>query len=160
VPGSADIDASVRRASPDDRRLIERLLQDLPGVWQSSWRKDVVARALEATDGLAFVAVLEGAVLGFACAHDAGFRGYLSELAVAESHQHSGVGTALVRAVQSALVARGCTLLIADIYPGAERFYRKLGWSEPEAMLLACRLPSERSNAPLEPTGGQAGRRS
>jgi len=47
----------VRSAAPDDRRAIERLLRDLPGVWQSSWRKDVVARALGASDDLAFVAV-------------------------------------------------------------------------------------------------------
>ena len=47
----------VRSAAPDDRRPIERLLRDLPGVWQSSWRKDVVARALGASDDLAFVAV-------------------------------------------------------------------------------------------------------
>jgi hypothetical protein len=47
----------VRSATPDDRRAIERLLRDLPGVWQSSWRKDVVARALGASDDLAFVAV-------------------------------------------------------------------------------------------------------
>ena len=47
----------VRSATPDDRRAIERLLRDLPDVWQASWRKDVVARALGASDDLAFVAV-------------------------------------------------------------------------------------------------------
>jgi predicted N-acetyltransferase YhbS len=95
-------------------------------------------------------------VVGFACAHDVDFRGYLSELAVAEPEQNGGIGTALVRAVQSALVARGCTVLIADLYPPAARFYRKLGWSEPKAKLLGCRLEGEQSTAPLEQTGGQA----
>ena len=52
----------VRSASPDDRPAIERLLRDLPGVWQSSWREDVVAKAIGAAEGLAFVAVGDGAV--------------------------------------------------------------------------------------------------
>jgi ribosomal protein S18 acetylase RimI-like enzyme len=153
----------VRNATPDDRRAIERLSQDLPGVWQSSWRKDVVARALGSSDDLAFVAVRNGAILGFACAHDVGFRGYLSELAVADSQQRRGVGAALVRAVQDALLARGYTVVIADIHPPAERFYRTLGWSEPKAKLLGCRLEGGRPNTRADrrqPTavGKRAGR--
>jgi predicted N-acetyltransferase YhbS len=127
---------TVRTATRDDRPAIEQLLLGLLGVWQSSWRENVVARALDAAHDLAFIAVRDGVVVGFACAHDVGFRGYLSELAVAEPEQNGGIGTALVRAVQSALVARGCTVLIADIYPPAARFYRKLGWSEPKAKIL------------------------
>jgi len=34
---------------------------------------------------MAFVAVRNDAILRFACAHDVGLRGYLSELTVAES---------------------------------------------------------------------------
>ncbi len=57
-------------------------MQAVPEIWQDSWRADVLERSLRAAAGLAFVWEEGGQVRGFVCAHDIGFRGYLSELAV------------------------------------------------------------------------------
>jgi predicted N-acetyltransferase YhbS len=48
------------------------------------------------------------------------------------------LGTRLLRRVEEAVAERGCA--VADVYPGAEDFYRKLGWSAPTATLLKHRL--------------------
>ena len=128
----------IRTARLADTPSVEFLLRSVPGVWQSSWRNDSVQRALLASDGLAFVAEEDGTLIGFACAHDVGFRAYLSELVVTESHQRQGVGSALLVAVQRAVAERGCKLLVADIYPPAAPFYHRLNWREPRASLL-CR---------------------
>ena len=127
---------TIRQATADDAPAVRALLQSVTGVWQSNWRGDAVERAIASAAGLAFVAQRDDAIIGFACAHDTGFRAYLSELAVAESDQRTGIGTRLLNAIENALAARGCAILIADVYPPAAEFYRKLGWSEPDAVLM------------------------
>jgi predicted N-acetyltransferase YhbS len=130
----------IRPATSADSSAITQLLQSITGVWQADWRSDAVQRSIAAADGLAFVAVEHGQVLGFISGHDLGFRAYLSEFAVAESRQHAGIGTALLHSFESALAQRGCRLVVADVYPPAEPFYRKCGWATPAAMLLSHRL--------------------
>jgi ribosomal protein S18 acetylase RimI-like enzyme len=131
----------IRAAQSGDVPAIEQLLRSVPGVWQSIWRDDVVERALRAADGLAYVAT-EHDLIGFGCAHDLGFRGYVSELVVAESWQRRGVGSALLSALQRGIAARGCRLVVADIFPPAGSFYRAHGWDEPHAVLLRRELGS------------------
>jgi GNAT superfamily N-acetyltransferase len=71
------------------------------------------------------------------CAHDLGFRAYLSELAVAAPWQRCGIGPALVAVVTKELASRGCSALVADIYPPAVAFYERMGWYAPDAVPLA-----------------------
>jgi predicted N-acetyltransferase YhbS len=130
----------IRRAGPNDVPAIQQLLRSLLGVWQDSWREDVIERALDSARDLVFVAEEHGRIVGFACAHDLGFRAYLSELAVCDSHQQKGIGTELVRQIEAKLAARGCAVLIADVYPPAEPFYSKLGWRPPQVTLLGRRV--------------------
>ena len=133
----------IRSATVADSSAVTALLKSIAGVWQADWRSDSVGRSIAAADGLAFVAVeTENDVIGFICGHDLGFRAYLSEFAVAESQQRTGIGTVLLRSVEEALAQRGCQLVIADVYPPAEPFYRGLGWGAPAAVLLAHRLPT------------------
>jgi predicted N-acetyltransferase YhbS len=132
----------IRSATPADSEAVTELLQSITGVWQPDWRADSVQRSISAADGLAFVAVEQEHVLGFICGHDLGFRAYLSEFAVAESHQRAGLGTALLRSFEEALTQRGCRLVVADVYPPAEPFYRALGWRAPSAVLLSHRWPT------------------
>jgi GNAT superfamily N-acetyltransferase len=75
-------------------------------------------------------------ILGFVCAHDLGFRAYLSELVVGRGTRHRGIGTYLVHAVEEALRGKDRRVLIADIWRDAEPFYRSLGWEPPDALLL------------------------
>jgi ribosomal protein S18 acetylase RimI-like enzyme len=82
------------------------------------------------------VAEQEEKIVGFVCAYDVGFRGYLSELAVSAAVRRQGIGAELLSAVESALAKRGCTLLLSDVWRDAEGFYRHLGWSQPDVVLL------------------------
>jgi len=131
---------AIRRAGRKDVQAIDQLLRSLPGVWQDSWREDALERALDSARDLAFVAVQDCSIVGFASAHDVGFRAYLSELAVSDDHQRQGVGSQLVYRIETELAARGCAVLIADVYPPAEPFYAERGWRPPHAILLGRRL--------------------
>jgi len=78
-------------------------------------------------------------ILGFVCAHDFGFRAYLSELVVDPDSLHRGI-TRLIRAVEESLRQKGQRVLIADVWRDAELFYRSLGWKSPDAVLLRQQL--------------------
>lgn len=131
----------ITPATTADSEAVTTLLKSIAGVWQPDWRPDSVHRSIVAAEGLAFVAVEREQIVGFICGHDLGFRAYLSEFAVAESHQRAGVGTALLRSFESALAQRGCRLVVADVYPPAEPFYRARGWGAPSSILLSHRWP-------------------
>jgi predicted N-acetyltransferase YhbS len=130
----------VRKAKYADIPTVKALLQSEPGFWQNSWRDDVIERGIKSADGLAFVWEESGQILGFICVHDLGFRAYLSELIVEDSARDRGIGKQLVRHIENELRARGCTVLISDVWKGAERFYKSLGWTEPGAVLLRKKL--------------------
>ncbi len=118
-------------------------MQAVPEIWQDSWRADVLERSLRAAAGLAFVWEEGGQVRGFVCAHDIGFRGYLSELVVTEETRGRGVGRQLVRRVEQELTDRGCAILIADVWKDAVGFYQALGWTPPDVVLLRQKLAEE-----------------
>jgi len=133
----------IRPAIKSDLTGIKQLMRSEPGLWQDSWREDVLERALDATHGLAFVWEERAQILGFVCAHDVGFRGYLSELIVAASSRCRGIGRRLVEHVERELKSRDCTVLISDVWRGAETFYRSLGWSKPDVVLLRKNLATK-----------------
>lgn len=130
----------LREATTSDAPDIRALMQASPGVWQPWWSEDTIAEAICSADGLAFVWEDGAQIVGFACAHDLGFRAYLSELIVDVRVRRHGIGTCLVRAVEQALRGRGQKILIADAWRDSEPFYRSLGWSPPDAMLLRQRI--------------------
>ncbi len=134
----------IRMATVHDIPAIRRLMQSVPGFWRDSWRPDVLEHGLRSADGLAFVCEEGGQIAGFVCAHDVAFRGYLSELVVADAARGRGVGKQLVGRVEDELIDRGCTVLIADVWKDAVGFYRALGWTPPDVVLLRQRL-SERT---------------
>ena len=126
----------VRDASVEDISNIRSLMLVEPGFWQPWWSDSTVADAIRSANGLAFVWEENSEILGFVCAHDLGFRAYLSELVVGSRARHRGIGTCLVQAVERALLRKGRRVLIADIWRDAEPFYRSLGWEPPDALLL------------------------
>jgi GNAT superfamily N-acetyltransferase len=130
----------IRAATERDIPGIKSLIKSVPGLWHDDWRDDALERAIRAADGLAFVWADGKQVVGFACAHDLGFRGYLSALVVAKEARGRGIGRQLVGRVERELAARGCAVLISDVWKDAEGFYRALGWTPPEALLLRLRL--------------------
>lgn len=130
----------IRTATEDDAPRIRALAQTVPGFWHAEWRPDAIERAIHAADGLALVWEDGGNIVGFSCAHDVGFLGYLSLLVVAESAKGKGIGTELVRHTERELAARGCATLISDVWQDAVEFYQSLGWSTPGAVLLRQKL--------------------
>ena len=127
----------IRSAKRGDELAIRQMLCSLSGVWQKEWRDDAVSVALQSAGELALVAIVDKKIIGFLCVHDAGFRAYVSEMAVAEEHQRSGIGSLLLERAESILTTRGCKLIVADVYPPAEGFYRNHGWLKPHAILLS-----------------------
>jgi predicted N-acetyltransferase YhbS len=130
----------IRAATPDDIPSIRALMKSEPGFWQENWQADALERGLESASGLAFVWDAGACIQGFICAHDLGFRAYLSELIVAPTARGQGIGRRLVQHVEQILKSRGCTIFIADVWRDAESFYRSLGWSPPDVILLRQRL--------------------
>ena len=130
----------IRTATEDDAPRIRALAHTVPGFWHAEWRPDAIERAIHAADGLALVWEEGGNIVGFSCAHDVGFLGYLSLLVVAESAKGKGIGTELVRHTERELAARGCATLISDVWQDAVEFYQSLGWSTPGAVLLRQKL--------------------
>ncbi len=126
----------LRVAESSDIPRIRDLLQSVPGMWQDSWRSDVLDAALSSSNDLALVHEEDNSIDGFVCAHDVGFRAYLSELVVSPAAQRQGVGAQLLSEVERRLVDRGCSMIIADVWRDAEPFYRSLGWSAPSVVLL------------------------
>ena len=84
-------------------------MQTVPGFWQPWWSDETIVKAL--ANGLAFVFEDDSEVLGFVCAHDLGFRAYLSELVVDDRNRRQGIGTLLVQGVEVALRNRGARFL-------------------------------------------------
>ena len=95
---------------------------------------------LRSLDTIALVHAEAGVIDGFICGHDAGFRGYLSELVVSPASQGRGIGSSLVAELERRLADRGCAVLIGDVWRDAEPFYRSRGWSPPPVVLLRKRL--------------------
>ena len=130
----------VRKTRINDLEQIKILMQSIPGFWDKNWRPDVLTLAVKTAKDLSFVYEQDRRILGFVCAHDLGFRAYLSELVVSPTIQRKGIGRILVDRVEKELQKRGCRVLIADVWQEAESFYHKLGWSRPKVILLRKKL--------------------
>jgi ribosomal protein S18 acetylase RimI-like enzyme len=87
--------------------------------------------------------VIDAAVVGTAMGGFDGHRGWLYAVAVRPDMQRCGIGSALVRHVEDALVARGCPKLNVQVRgpnPGAIAFYRRLGYLVEERVSMGKRL--------------------
>lgn len=130
----------IRAARPEDLPAIRRLMETEPGFWQRDWSDATLAKAVGTAGELALIWEENASVAGFVCAHDLGFRAYLSELIVAREARGRRIGRRLVEHVQAELARRGRRILIADVWRDAEPFYRALGWEPPDVVLLRRRL--------------------
>ena len=126
----------IRQTKYNDILAIMKRMQSEPDFWQASWGQDVIKRGIKSADGLSFEWGESGQILGFICAHDLGFRAYLSELIVHNSAKKGGIGKLMVKHIEYELGARGCNILIVEIWKNAEKFSKSLGWSEPDVLLM------------------------
>ena len=130
----------IREARREDLPAIRLLMEAEPGFWQSDWSEETLAKGIDTAGDLALVWEEEASIVGFVCAHDLGFRAYLSELIVARGARGRGIGKGLVERIQAVLARRGRSILIADVWHDAEPFYRSLGWEPPDVVLLRRKL--------------------
>jgi len=130
----------IRDATSSDIEAIEALIKSVAGLWDKTWRTDVLERALGSCSTIALVHQDGPTIKAFLCAHDLGFRGYLSELVVAPAFQRQGLGSELLCALERRLAERGCSVIIADVWRDAEDFYRSKGWTPPPVVLLRKQL--------------------
>jgi len=66
-------------------------MKTIPGFCDEKWRNKVIERGIDAANGLSFVREENSKVVGFICAHDLGFRAYLSELIVSKEEQGKSI---------------------------------------------------------------------
>src|SRR5579885_56235 len=80
---------------------------------------------------LFFVAVVDGAVVGTVMGGYDGHRGWVYTVAVRPTHQRQGIGTALLRRLETALAGCGClkvNLQVRASNAEAVAFYESLGY--------------------------------
>lgn len=130
----------IRKTTLQDAPKIETLMKSVEGFWDNGWRNNVLQIALKNNTTISFVTVENELIIGFVCAHDVGFRAYLSELVVHPDHHSKGIGRQLLKAVEDELQFRGCEIFITDIWKDAETFYEKQGWSRPDIVLMRKKL--------------------
>ncbi len=133
----------IRQVTQADIPRIRSLMQAEEGFWKQEARRDALEIGLASAKDLAFVWEENETILGFVCAHDLGFRAYLSNLIVSQPVRRKGIGRQLIQQIEDELCKRGCHVLISDVWNNAEPFYRSLGWSEPDVILLRKKLGTE-----------------
>lgn len=91
----------------------------------------VIDQKLAAADGLFWVAVRQGTVLGSVMAGYDGHRGWIYSMAVSANEQHQGIGSALLKHAEAQLSDRGCVKINLQIMGGNEavqKFYQINGY--------------------------------
>jgi ribosomal protein S18 acetylase RimI-like enzyme len=108
----------------------------------------IFAEKGEVQPDLFFIAEVDGVVVGTVLAGYDGHRGWLYRVAVDPRLQRSGIGTALVRHAEAALIALGCPKINLQVRmhnAAVVAFYRKLGWEIEDLVSLGkVLLPRER----------------
>ncbi len=109
-------------------------------IWRRSFgyedaRNDpgfVIDQKSAAVDGLFWVAVRNGVVVGSVMAGYDGHRGWIYSMAVMASEQHRGIGSALLKHAEEQLAYLGCVKINLQIMGGNEavqEFYQTNGYS-------------------------------
>jgi len=98
---------------------------------------------LEIQPELFLVATAQGSVVGSIMAGYDGHRGWLYAVAVLQSQQRQGIGTALVREAEARLLAMGCSkinLQVRSSNIAVVRFYQSLGYDIEERVSMGKRI--------------------
>jgi ribosomal protein S18 acetylase RimI-like enzyme len=93
---------------------------------------------------LFFVAATEEQVIGTVMGGYDGHRGWIYSLAVNPQQRRQGIGAALVRRVEKALLDRGCLKINLQVLPAnadVVAFYQKLGYKVEERISMGKILP-------------------
>ncbi len=104
-----------------------------------------IRRKLAVQRELFLVAELDGELVGTAMGGYDGHRGWVYYVAVSPQHRRQGIGTALMRGVESRLARLGCPKLNLQVRADNHQvvaFYQKLGYEIEERISMGKRLGS------------------
>ena len=138
------MNALIRRYRDADAAAVVTLWAEvLPDSAPHNDPAAALRKKLEVDRELLFVAEAQGRVVGTVMGGYDGHRGWIYSLAVAREDRGRGIGTALVRRVESALAALGClkvNLQARASNSGVIRFYERLGYQVEERVSMGKRL--------------------
>jgi ribosomal protein S18 acetylase RimI-like enzyme len=111
----------------------------------SAWNvpEEDIERKLEVQRELFYVALIDGMLVGTAMGGYDGHRGWLYYVAVHPDYRRQGIGSALVRQVESGLARAGCpkvNLQVRATNAAVVDFYRTLGYESEERLSMGKRL--------------------
>jgi len=135
----------------DIRAFDERDREAVAALWREvfpdapAWNEPLrdIETKLAVQRELFFVARVSGDVVGTAMGGYDGHRGWVYYVAVSPRHRRRGIGAALMRAVEEALLERGCpklNLQVRSANRGAVAFYRRLGYEVEDRISMGKRL--------------------
>lgn len=96
------------------------------------WSEASVREAVEGARSFAFVAEVEGALVGFGAAWTLLEEGEITRVAVRPAARGQGIGAALMRALLHECAARGAGMVFLEVRAGnasARRLYETLGFA-------------------------------
>ena len=105
--------------------------------------KLVIDKKIAVNDGLFFVAIDNGDVVGTVLAGYDGHRGWIYSLAVDQTIRKRGLGSKLVQEAEDQLAVRGCLKINLQIMEGNEQvqsFYRANGYAVENRVSMGKRL--------------------
>lgn len=105
--------------------------------------KDIARKRRVQPELFLVAAAADGAIAGSVMAGCEGHRGWINYLAVDPAHRRHGIGRALMREAEAALVRLGCpkiNLQIRSDNRDAIAFYQRIGFAEDAVVSLGKRL--------------------
>ena len=133
-------DIKIRIMTSKDLPSIRTMMENEKFFWHKVWTNDTLRKAIEMAQDSALVYEENSNIVGFVFGYNLGFRGYISALLVKNGYRKNGIGKLLLNRIENNLEKNKCELIIADIIPDAELFFKKLGWKKPYAKLYCKRI--------------------
>jgi ribosomal protein S18 acetylase RimI-like enzyme len=127
----------------DERAVIALWSEVLPNSAPHNDPATAIRKKLAVERDLFFVAESAGTVVGTVMGGYDGHRGWIYSVATAPTHRRQGIGSALLRRVEAALLERGClkvNLQVRTSNAGVVAFYEKLGFVVEELVSMGKRL--------------------
>jgi ribosomal-protein-alanine N-acetyltransferase len=123
---------------PKDIIIREMRFEDLDAVcsiehdvFPNPWPRVFFERDLESGNTVAFVALNDELVIGYAIGNCIDVELHITNIAVAAEHQKGGIGTRLLLKMESVAIERGCTLAYLEVRTSnlaAIKMYEKHGY--------------------------------
>ncbi|WP_018181439.1 GNAT family acetyltransferase [Kaistia granuli] len=120
-------------------------------LWQDAFPNDApwnrasvaIPEKMRFQPGLMLVALEGSQVVGSVMAGYEGHRGWISRIAVLQTHRHQGIGQALLSEVERRLAALGCVkinLQVVESSAAVIRFYEEAGYEVEPRISMSKRL--------------------